>query len=44
MKEGEMVFYEGAKLMHGREMPFEGKSFANIFCHFTPVDYVPPSG
>lgn len=42
LKPGEMVFYEGARLTHGRPIAFNGKVFANIFCHFKPVDYVPP--
>jgi len=33
---GEMVFYEGARLLHGRPIPFEGTSYANVFCHFQP--------
>lgn len=36
LKPGEMVFYEGARLIHGRPLPLNGKSFANIFCHFQP--------
>ena len=42
LKPGEVVFYEGGRLLHGRPFMFEGKSFANLFCHFKPVDYVPP--
>jgi prolyl 4-hydroxylase len=42
MEEGDMIFYEGARLDHGRENPLKGKAFANIFCHFMPVDYIPP--
>ncbi len=41
LKPGDMVFYEGARLAHGRPIAFNGKSFANIFCHFKPTDYVP---
>lgn len=41
LKPGEMVFYEGARLLHGRPEAFKGTSFANIFCHFKPTDYVP---
>lgn len=37
LKPGEMVFYEGARLLHGRPIPLNGKSFANIFCHFQPI-------
>ncbi len=43
LKPGEMVFYEGARLKHGRPIALNGKSFANIFCHFKPVGYVPGS-
>ncbi|MBU2871772.1 2OG-Fe(II) oxygenase [Colwellia sp. E2M01] len=36
LKPGEMIFYEGARLSHGRPTPFSGSSYANIFCHFQP--------
>ena len=42
LKPGEMIFYEGARLQHGRPLAFDGDSFANIFCHFKPVDYIEP--
>jgi len=38
---GDMVFYEGGRLRHGRPEPLDGSSFANIFCHFKPAGYVP---
>lgn len=41
LKPGEMIFYEGARLIHGRPIALNGKSFANIFCHFKPTDYIP---
>lgn len=41
LKPGDMVFYEGARLTHGRPIALNGKSFANIFCHFKPVGYIP---
>ena len=41
LKPGEVVFYESARLKHGRPIALDGKSFANIFCHFVPTDYVP---
>ena len=31
---GEVMFYEGARLQHGRPQPLQGKEYANIFCHF----------
>jgi prolyl 4-hydroxylase len=41
LKPGELAFYESGSLVHGRPSPLNGDSFANIFCHFKPVDYVP---
>jgi prolyl 4-hydroxylase len=41
LKPGDMIFYEGARLTHGRPFEFIGDSFANIFCHFSPIDYIP---
>ena len=43
LQPGDMVFYEGGRLLHGRPEPLNGDEFANIFCHFKPVAYVPPS-
>ncbi len=31
---GEMVLYEGARLLHGREQPLRGDAFVNIFVHY----------
>ena len=36
LKQGEVIFYESARLSHGRPFPLKGKSYANIFCHFMP--------
>eukprot|EP00658_Telonema_sp_P-2_P033985 TRINITY_DN2484_c0_g1_i6.p1 TRINITY_DN2484_c0_g1~~TRINITY_DN2484_c0_g1_i6.p1 ORF type:complete len:247 (-),score=42.07 TRINITY_DN2484_c0_g1_i6:359-1099(-) len=36
LQPGEMVLYEGARLLHGRPMRFKGKYFGNIFSHFKP--------
>ena len=36
LKPGEVVFYEGAKLLHGRPKEMQGTSYANIFVHFMP--------
>ena len=41
LKPGEVIFYEGARLMHGRPFPLRGNFFANIFCHFKPSGYLP---
>lgn len=43
LKPGEIVFYEGGRLLHGRPIAFEGNSFANLFCHFKPIGYSPPT-
>jgi prolyl 4-hydroxylase len=37
MKPGEMLFYESARLKHGRPEPLDGAHFANIFVHAAPV-------
>ena len=42
IKPGEVIFYEGGRLQHGRPQMFEGHSFANLFCHFKPVGYTAP--
>ena len=36
LEPGEIIFYESARLLHGRPDPLKGRSFANIFCHFSP--------
>lgn len=36
---GEMVFYESAKLKHGRPYPMDGDFYASIFVHYRPVDW-----
>ena len=37
MKPGEIVLYESCKLIHGRPRMFEGRRYANIFYHYSPV-------
>ena len=37
---GEVIFYESARLDHGRPYPLKGENFANIFCHFMPAKEV----
>lgn len=36
---GEMVFFEGARLIHGRPYALDGEYCANIFVHYTPLDW-----
>ena len=35
---GEMVFYESAKLLHGRPLPLKGNVYANCFLHYMPAE------
>ena len=35
LKKGEMVVYESAKVMHGRQFHLDGDFFENLFIHFT---------
>lgn len=37
MQPGDMVFYESARLKHGRPEPLAGDCFANVFVHALPV-------
>ena len=39
LKSGEMLLYESAKNWHGRQFPFEGEFFDNVFVHFFPNIY-----
>ena len=39
LKPGEMILYEGTKLIHGRPEPLNGTRFANAFVHFKPKGY-----
>ncbi|CAK0809959.1 unnamed protein product [Prorocentrum cordatum] len=43
LQPGEMVLYEGARVVHGRPMRFQGEEFGNIFSHFKPVDWNGPT-
>ena len=36
---GEMVFYEGARLTHGRPYALDGDYYANIYVHYTPIGW-----
>ena len=41
LQPGEMLFYESAKLKHGRPYPLDGDYYAAIFVHYTPEGYDP---
>jgi len=38
MEPGDMVYYESARLLHGREKPLQGEYYANIFVHYKPLN------
>ena len=38
LKQGQMVWYESAKLQHARPVRFRGEFFDNVFVHFKPRD------
>ncbi len=40
LKSGEMLLYESAKVPHGRQIPFNGTFYDNIFIHFRTHDYM----
>jgi len=43
LEPGEMLFYESARLKHGRPYPLDGDYYAAMFVHYTPEGYEPPS-
>ena len=36
LAEGEMVWYESARLVHARSSPLNGSYFENVFVHYMP--------
>ena len=38
LQPGDMVWYESARLLHGRPDQFNGEYFDNLFIHFKPAD------
>mmetsp|Transcript_11460 Transcript_11460/g.24096 ORF Transcript_11460/g.24096 Transcript_11460/m.24096 type:complete len:521 (+) Transcript_11460:69-1631(+) len=38
MEPGDIVYYESAKALHGRNTPLAGGYYANLFTHYRPVD------
>lgn len=44
MEPGEMVFFESAKLMHGRPYPLDGRYYAALFVHYTPLPMIGMNG
>jgi hypothetical protein len=39
LQPGQMLLYEGATCSHGRPTPLDGRSYANLFVHYRPVDW-----
>ena len=37
MEPGDIVYYESAKALHGRNTPLSGGYYANIFTHYRPI-------
>lgn len=37
MTPGDVVYYESAKCLHGRNTPLEGDVYVNLFAHYRPV-------
>jgi hypothetical protein len=38
LEEGQMMFYESAKCLHGRMKMLKGKYYGSVFIHYQPVD------
>ena len=37
MNEGDIVYYESAKCLHGRMAPLDGDFYVNLFAHYRPI-------
>jgi hypothetical protein len=37
MNEGDIVYYESAKCLHGRMAPLDGEFYVNLFAHYRPI-------
>ena len=37
MNEGDIVYYESARCLHGRMQPLKGGFYVNMFSHYRPV-------
>ena len=36
LRPGEMIWYESARLVHGRQRPLRGRYYDNLFIHYKP--------
>lgn len=41
LEPGEFVYYEGARLAHGRPYPLRGDYYASMFIHYRPLGWQP---
>ena len=39
LQTGDILFYESAKCLHGRPIPFDGSWFTSLFLHYSPIDW-----
>lgn len=37
MEEGDIVYYESARCLHGRMKPLKGAFYVNLFAHYRPI-------
>ena len=37
MNEGDIVYYESARCLHGRMKPLAGEFYVNLFAHYRPI-------
>ena len=37
MAEGDIIYYESARCLHGRMQPLEGAHYVNLFAHYRPL-------
>ena len=42
LKEGQSLYYEGARQKHGRTKPFKGTSYINMYVHYKVIDQPKP--
>eukprot|EP00931_Biecheleriopsis_adriatica_P005087 TRINITY_DN106648_c0_g1_i1.p1 TRINITY_DN106648_c0_g1~~TRINITY_DN106648_c0_g1_i1.p1 ORF type:complete len:453 (+),score=65.28 TRINITY_DN106648_c0_g1_i1:64-1422(+) len=42
LQPGEMLLYEGARLLHGRPMRLKGDEYVTVFSHFAPISWRGP--
>jgi len=38
MEEGDIVYYESARCLHGRMQPLHGAQYVNLFAHYRPIN------